>query len=88
MLLVLREELTSKRKWMKKEIVRKKSMKKMERRRDKERSKRGKGTAPGRNWCWEDNKKREGEGTKEQKREKQKHLAPASALTPNTLVPY
>ena len=33
-------------------------------------------------------KKREGEGTKEQKREKQKHLAPASALTPNTLVPY
>ena len=44
--------------------------------------------APGRNWCWEDHKKGAGEGTREQKREKQKHLAPASALTPNTLVPY
>ena len=78
----------------KREIVRKKSMKKKEekRRERDEETKRGakdrKETAPERNWCWEDHKKREGEGTKEQKREKQKHLAPASALTPNTLVPY
>ena len=49
---------------------------------------RRKRTAPGRNGCWEDYKKETGEGTKEQKREKQKHLAPASTLTPNTLVPY
>ena len=44
--------------------------------------------APGRNWCWEDHKKTAGEDTREQKREKQKHLAPASALIPDTLVPY
>ena len=59
-----------------------------EMKRQREEQKIEKKTAPGQNWCWEDNKKREGEGTKEQKREKQKHLAPASTLTPNTLVPY
>ena len=32
--------------------------------------------------------RRDKKKVKEQKREKQKHLAPASALTPNTLVPY
>ena len=51
-------------------------------------AKEGEEKAPRRNWCWEDHKEKAREGTREQKREKQKPLAPASALTPNTLVPY